>query len=118
MPTLVFLLPFEFRNASMRESAIAARLGLTVTRTDDWDKQVGFVLIGKTGAVRLFQGERGGRGNNSTQYDLFGTADSTNEHDRYEVGMFFEKCWETVLSLNGRLIEERLIKPPGRVIET
>ena len=53
--TLVFMVAFEADLSRPRARELARHLGLTLNRTDNWDAQVGFRLIGESGAIRLFR---------------------------------------------------------------
>ena len=54
MSNLVFMLPFDVGAPASWDDYLR-RLDLTPTRVDDWDLQMGFRLVGDTGAIRLFK---------------------------------------------------------------
>jgi hypothetical protein len=110
---LVFLVPF-FTRLSRRETIdIAVYLDLTLNRTDDWDSQLAFSLLGETGSLRFFRKDNEKEENS---YEFYGTAG--DEKDAESVARYFGRCLEVVRALPGGQIDERrMIVPPGEKIE-
>lgn len=122
MSNLVFMLPFDVqRTAPSREPAdteqlqqsgpaeeLQRQLELTPTRVDDWDLQMGFRLVGDTGAIRLFKRTAEGEGA-YPEYALFGTAVSWE--DRKKVSGWYQRCRGAVEGIHARIDNERLIDP-------
>ena len=112
---LVLLVPF-FATLSRQEILeMASNLRLTVNRTDDWDSQIAFSLCGETGSVRLFRKSDEEAVKMAYNYEFYGTA--SNEEDAELVKRFFGPCRDAVISLNGKIDEDHVIAPPGRLIQ-
>ena len=108
--TLVFRIPFETDLASPQMAQhLAERSGLTPTRTDDWDSQMGFRLVGETGAVHLFRETRDEPKGRPPSYEFSGTA--IDGEDRQRVASLFGLCRAAVEFIDGRIDEKRLIDP-------
>jgi hypothetical protein len=110
---LVFLVPFFARLSRSDIREIASQLRLTENRTDDWDSQIAFTLLGETGSLRLFRKDDGKEENS---YEFYGTA--SDETDAELVAEYFDRCTKVVSSLEGSQIDGRhVIAPPGEKIE-
>ena len=105
MSNLVFMLPFVVRTSVPWADTLRLGLALTPTRVDDWDLQMGFRLVGDTGAIRLFKRTTEDEGGNPS-YALFGTA--VTPEDRYQVGKLYRTCLDAVQSINAQIDKERL----------
>jgi hypothetical protein len=115
MPYLVFVLPFKANLSLAREHELEKRLQLTMNRTDDWDAEIGFRLIGRTGALSLLRLERVRPENNLTRYGFYGTA--IDQDDRSAVGELFGLCKEAIPTVEGHIERERVVAPPGQTYE-
>lgn len=112
--SLVFMLPFEAELSKPALTQLARRLDLTLNRTDDWDTQVGFRLVGETGAVRLFRRLTGEEDDRRPSFEFYGTA--TEGRDREQVGALYPHAVDAVRSIDGRIDDARIIDP-GHSIE-
>lgn len=108
MSNLVFMLPFVVETSAPWADTLRRGLELTPTRVDDWDSQMGFHLVGDTGAIRLFKRETEGKGA-IPAYALFGTA--VTPEDRYQVRKLYWTCLDAVRSIDARIDNEQLIDP-------
>jgi hypothetical protein len=108
MSNLVFMLPFGVGTSAPWANTLKNRLELTPTRVDDWDLQMGFRLVGDTGAIRLFKRTTVGQGANP-EYALFGTA--VTPEDRDQVTTLYPTCLEAVRSIDAQIDRDRLIDP-------
>jgi hypothetical protein len=93
----------------MTATELAQRLDLTLNRTDDWDTQIGFRLIGETGAIRLFRRETGPEGGRPPWFEFYGPA--TQGRDRDQIAALYERAMEAVRSIDGRIDQDRVIDP-------
>jgi len=108
MTNLVFMLPFVVDMLQPRANTLRQTLDLTLTRVDDWDLQMGFHLVGETGAIRLFKRTTEGEGTNQA-YALFGTA--VTPEDRKQVTSLYPTCLDAVRSIHAQIDNQRLIDP-------
>ena len=108
MYNLVFMLPFVVEMSQPRADRLRQRLDLTPTRVDDWDLQMGFRLVGGTGAIRLFKRTTEGDGANPA-HALFGTA--VTPEDRSRVRDLYGECLDALHSIDAQIENERLIDP-------
>jgi hypothetical protein len=99
MSNLVFVLPFFVRTKEPWADTLRPELKLTATRVDDWDLQMGFRLVGDTGAIRLFN-RRTESDEANPAYALFGTA--VTPEDRNEVANLYRTCFNAVLSIGAQ----------------
>ncbi len=108
MSNLVFMLPFLVEMSEFRADELRHRLELFMTRVDDWDLQMGFSLVGGTGAIRLFK--RTTEGNEANlAHALFGTA--VTPEDRSKVAELYPACLNALRAIDARIDNERLIDP-------
>ena len=108
MSNLVFMLPFIAEMSERQAVTLREELELTPTRVDDWDLQMGFRLVGDTGAIRLFK--RSTEGNESyPMHALFGTA--VTPEDRSRVRDLYRECLDAVISIDAQIDKERVIDP-------
>ena len=63
MAILVFMLPFDAEMHRPDAEQLARQLQLTLTRVDDWDREMAFRIVGTTGTIAPLQtiGRRGHR---------------------------------------------------------
>jgi hypothetical protein len=115
MATTVFMLHFKGDFSGPQSSSLADRLGLTLTRVDDWDRLVGFRLVGDSGAIRLFVSPKRDL-DRDTWYNLSGTA--TELQDQESLEKDYEECVAAIRSVGGKIDDERSIRPPGRSIDS
>lgn len=108
MSNLIFMLPFVVEALGPWKDELRRRLNLTPTRVDDWDLQMGFRLIGNTGAIRLF--------NRTTEdnevhpaYELLGTA--VTPEDRARVTEVYQECLGALGYIPVEIDYGRLIDP-------
>jgi hypothetical protein len=115
MATTVFMLHFEAPSFGPQSSELTSRLGLTLSRVDDWDRLMGFRLVGDSGAIRLFVGPKTEHNDRDAWYSLSGTA--TDPQDRASLEKQYDECVAAVRSIGGRIDEERSTRPPGISID-
>jgi len=115
MATTVFMLHFEAASFGPQSSELTSRLGLTPSRVDDWDRLMGFRLVGDSGAIRLFVGPKAELSDRDAWYNLSGTA--TAPQDQASLEKLYEECVAAVRSIGGRIDEERSTRPPGISID-
>ena len=115
MLQLVFMLPFEANPSRLVAQTLGTRVGLTMNRIDDWDTQVGFRLIGETGALRLFRRNNTKDEGGGLRYEFYGTA--TKTEDCSKVGALFETCQQAVNLIKSHIDRESVIEPPGLLID-
>jgi hypothetical protein len=108
MSNLVFMLPFVVGRSAPWADTLRRGLELTPTRVDDWDLQMGFRLVGDTGAIRLFKRTTEGEGANPA-YAVFGTA--ITPEGRHQVIKLYWTCLDAVHSIDAQIDNERLIDP-------
>src|SRR5947207_13587185 len=108
MSNVVFMLPFVVGTCATWAATVRRGLELTPSRVDDWDLQMGFRLVGDTGAIRLFKRTTEAEGANPA-YALFGTA--VTPKDRYQVTELYPTCLDAVRSIDAQIDNERLIDP-------
>lgn len=110
MFNLVFMLPFTVRTSKPEPWAdtLTQGLKLTPTRVDNWDLQMGFRLVGCTGAIRLFKRTTEDEEANPA-YALFGTA--VTPEDRSQVTELYRTCRNAIKSINAQIDNDGLIEP-------
>ena len=113
MATLVFLLHFDANLTGTNFREFMQRLELTDNRVDDWDRLLGFRLVGTSGAIRLFLSPAGDSPSpdHDDWYDLTGTA--TESRDRVSLQQMYEECVAAIRSIGGRIDERHVVRPPG-----
>ena len=113
MAILVFMLPFDAEMHRPDAEQLARQLQLTLTRVDDWDREMGFRIVGATGAVRLYK--RSGDEDTPVHdwYEFYGSAIEQEDYD--PVRQLFGRCVEAVRSIGGRIQEFRVIDPDHSV---
>jgi hypothetical protein len=116
MATTVFMVHFKADFSGQQSLSLTNRLGLTVTRVDDWDRLMGFRLVGDSGAIRLFVSPKRDPNDRNTWYNLSGTA--TQLQDRESLEKLYEECVAAVQSLGGQIDDGRSIRPPGHSIDS
>jgi len=109
------MLHFKADFSAAQSSSLADRLGLTLTRVDDWDRLVGFRLVGGSGAIRLFVSPKRDL-DDDTWYNLSGTA--TELQDQESLEKYYEEGVAAIRSVGGQIDHERSIRPPGRSIDS
>ena len=109
MSNLVFMLPFVVVTTEPWADKLRQEIKLTSTRVDDWDLQMGFRLVGRTGAIRLLKRTTEGNEANPA-YALFGTA--VNPKDRSKVAGLYRECLKALNSIYAQIDNKRLIDPP------
>jgi hypothetical protein len=85
-------------------------LGMTPTRTDDWDREAGFRLVGETGALRLFLPDEA-----RPCFTLMGTA--TDDDSWVQVRDMAARCKKAITAFGGKTDPARswvAPKPPRR----
>jgi hypothetical protein len=108
------MLPFDVDMSRPVAEHLARRLQLTLTRVDDWDSEMGFRIVGNTGALRLF---RRTTDNEDTArhpwYEFYGTA--VESSDREPIRQLYGECLEAVEAVRGRVDDFRVIDPDHSV---
>lgn len=107
MSKLVFMLPFAVETSVSWVDTLT-QLEMIPTRVDDWDLQMGFRLVGNTGAIRLLKRTTEAEGTNLA-YALFGTA--VSPEDRDQVKKLYWTCLNAVGSIGAQIDKEQLIDP-------
>ena len=114
----VFKIPFEAVLSRVEIDEYMAPLKLTVNRSDDWDSQVAFRLIGGTGALRLFRVDDMevdcAAPERKAAYEFHGTA--IDGDDQYSVSQLYNQCRKVLNSVAQFVDVKGLIEPPGYTI--
>ena len=108
---LIFMVPFQANLTWPMRLKLGQLLNLQIKRTDDWDDEVGFRLVGSKGAIRLYQLDTNVLESNaqSQYYELHGTTVDSDSQDL--VASEFAACQDAVIKIGGRIDEIRVINP-------
>jgi hypothetical protein len=109
MPPIVFLIPFSGNLSRESISQLTAQLEMKLNRTDDWDAQAAFRLLGSTGAIRVFRRLDVEPAESPPEYEMLGTA--LTEQDWQEVASLYNKCLHAVRRVGGRIHQQRVTEP-------
>ncbi|MEP6495015.1 MAG: hypothetical protein ABJF01_20175 [bacterium] len=115
MAATVFKLHFEADLSGPRSGALTSRLGLTLNRIDDWDRLVGFRLVGASGAIRLFLSPKSQTSDRDNEFDLSGTA--TDVQDQRALAALYNECVSAIESMGGRIDFHGAIDPSNLGID-
>ena len=104
---LVFMVPFKANLTRSLREALGRSLALRVKRTDDWDDEVGFRHVGRTGSIRMYQIETDSLANDEQYYELHGTA--VDSESQRLVKNELAACRNEVNVIGGQIDERRTV---------
>ena len=108
---LIFFVPFTATLDWAKKTQLAGTLSLTLKRVDDWDREVGFRLIGNSGVIRLLQTEDFYDPEQGAweEYELYGSADENDTESQTQIARLFDDCLSAVRAIEGRIDQARQI---------